>query len=945
MLKQHRYRGLQLLGMAAAIGNGAGCLEEDVVCPSRTAVVFEAPTAGATIVQDSALARPGLQTPVIVRSNLLAGESVILTVRGLGDDDAPMRYESLADRDGTAVFTDIDLPYGSVELEAVAVSDQCENGDARIEIVALDGGGSQSCELTLKESAADNAYYDPFAVLARIDDLDQDAAGLQAAFEVRAPAGFAAELSVLDIEAGGETSLGTAIVGADGVAEFLPDLQQGKQSVRAICRSNDGAIVADSASLLLFIDTEAPTCNLINPAEGVVFTDVMDADGDLNNGFQVDLAGVAVGGGASGDPSDLDPASAAISIDGNIVEGGSVTDDGRFTVRASLDPGIYDIAFSSSDYAGNQCTVKRSHTYVSGEGLTLAVRNRYTVEALWKAPDVASYIVKVASEELGPDNFADAGQVVATPLAGGVDVIEKVTISPLSPGESYYVAVAGVPPNDDGGDVDGDPGTPFVFATAGPITPDFDSTGGIGAIAPEDGENSLGYRVARGDFNADGVGDLAVSAPFKSVEDELGVGTVYIYLGNAEGGAGGIDGSAGPDVTIAGAAPGAQFGNGLAVLDWNGDNTDDLIVGAPLGLDFSGQVFVFLGGANLSSDMSPADADVTISAGNGWFQTSGLGFALSAAHFDGDGRDDLIMSAPAGGNGNGGIVVLYGGTLQTDIVLSDLDESGSGDARVWVLEDPDSGSINDGAAFFGHYLHNLGPTEGSLDANDDIGVAYTENNAAVVFRGRNPPADPGVTVVALDPARDLHVVRESPDTTTRFGSAMAAIDDIDGDGSRDIVIGTWREGANVGFVAIVDGDAVGTAQLNDITLTTILAAADTLGVGSAIANNIEADGAADVDGDGREDLLITAGIDGEVTLLVWYGGEIPMGVTDTDSAHYRVKAPAAFRASARGDSDGTPIAALWAGDVNGDGVEDICLADYSVDDRDGMFTVLYDDGI
>ena len=46
-------------------------------------------------------------------------------------------------------------------------------------------------------------------------------------------------------------------------------------------------------------------------------------------------------------------------------------------------------------------------------------------------------------------------------------------------------------------------------------------------------------------------------------------------------------------------------------------------------------------------------------------------------------------------------------------------------------------------------------------------------------------------------------------------------------------------------------------------------------------------------------------------------------------------------------SGGTPINLIWAGDVNGDGLEDICLADHrasELGDRDGLASVLWDDG-
>jgi hypothetical protein len=79
---------------------------------------------------------------------------------------------------------------------------------------------------------------------------------------------------------------------------------------------------------------------------------------------------------------------------------------------------------------------------------------------------------------------------------------------------------------------------------------------------------------------------------------------------------------------------------------------------------------------------------------------------------------------------------------------------------------------------------------------------------------------------------------------------------------------------------------------------------------------------------------------------VWFGNQIP-AIADivVGSANHVVTAPDVFQAAAIGDSDGSPITATWVGDVNGDGLEDMCWADWSANGRDGAFVVLYDDGL
>jgi hypothetical protein len=216
-------------------------------------------------------------------------------------------------------------------------------------------------------------------------------------------------------------------------------------------------------------------------------------------------------------------------------------------------------------------------------------------------------------------------------------------IEGLAPGASYYAAVVGVAPIDAG---------QFVGA-AGPVLLDFDFTD-VDPVAPEDGDNGLGYQVAAGDFNDDGFSDVAVSAPFKSVGGQLGAGAVYVYFGGPDG----VRET--PDVTIEGNAANDQLGNGLTAIRWDDDDVDDLAVGMPGANGFGGRVLVFLGGSSFG-DGGLADADVTIDAGpaaGNWLATSLLGFALTRARFDDDARDDLVITAPGGGGGNGGVVVL-----------------------------------------------------------------------------------------------------------------------------------------------------------------------------------------------------------------------------------------------------------------------------------------------
>jgi len=107
--------------------------------------------------------------------------------------------------------------------------------------------------------------------------------------------------------------------------------------------------------------------------------------------------------------------------------------------------------------------------------------------------------------------------------------------------------------------------------------------------------DAFGYALASGDFNGDGLTDLAVGAPGKGNN----AGAVFIYRGQSNS----FDLSSRPQIILQSDLgltneSGDRFGSTLAARDINGDRRLDLIIGAPGEDNGQGEAYVLLGSNN-----------------------------------------------------------------------------------------------------------------------------------------------------------------------------------------------------------------------------------------------------------------------------------------------------------------------------------------------------------
>lgn len=338
------------------------------------------------------------------------------------------------------------------------------------------------------------------------------------------------------------------------------------------------------------------------------------------------------------------------------------------------------------------------------------------------------------------------------------------------------------------------------------------------------------HGIARGDFNGDGIADLAVGAPGTDVTTIFprtfadAAGAVHIIYGTATDGlvasARGVPtnqliteprGTILPTSSLV-AAANDEFGSALAAGDFNHDGFSDLAVGIPgraaNGTTAHGAVEVFLGSPNgLATGPS-------VFFGPAVFQpipdptssnpTSEHGAAsLTWADFNGDGFGDLAVASSFETQGQAGtivtgvVTVLFGSSaglttagsrqFQTDPTSSSNVPSATGPVLPLILT---AGDFNDDGF-------------SDLVAGSPFRGTFLQGGVHVLPGGPNGPDDTqgqlfveGVTNTA-----------GSIGTAQGFGAAVA-VGDFNGDGVDDLAVGAPSNRVDSGTTSQNDAGAV-----------------------------------------------------------------------------------------------------------------------------------------
>ncbi len=460
------------------------------------------------------------------------------------------------------------------------------------------------------------------------------------------------------------------------------------------------------------------------------------------------------------------------------------------------------------------------------------------------------------------------------------------------------------------------------------------------------GHTGTGRSVACGDWDGDGVDDLAIGVPSASTLGRDRNGAVYVFLGRGQS----------PqtlnlqqaDYVVHGADESGESselyrrpetGSALGFADFNGDGNLDLMVGAP------GESVTGLNGAPdvgsihiLYGPPTTYDHDLNVVSGlrvevRGAHSLGYFGSDFDAGYINDDQYADVIGTVPGAlhEDGYGFAFLVYGSAAPTN----PMTPFANADMSPFFLDEVDPGGIsttvgdydNDGLDDFVFGL----PRTSTLHANQ--GHVYVVHGEPFKF---------GPAILNVPAMGSTYTVSEVVGTVlgSGFGTACAT-GDVDGDGIDDLVVSEPHLGAEHSGVHIVFGGnlngAVASAVEPEYVAASIYSWLEDVSLGERI-NMIRV---GDVDSDGHDDLLIGS----PSTYLAG---------SSTGSAHVAYGQNRQYYASKdavdinrqgasilESDGVGSVGRSVAIGDFNGDGIGDVFVSDPSADLGEGRVYVRF----
>ena len=477
-----------------------------------------------------------------------------------------------------------------------------------------------------------------------------------------------------------------------------------------------------------------------------------------------------------------------------------------------------------------------------------------------------------------------------------------------------------------------------------------------------------------GDFNKDGFGDIIVGA---SVATSASSAAAYVVFGKSSGSVLDINFA----TMVAGPTTGFRI-NGLngacrvsGAGDINGDGAGDVVVGVAS----MNKAFVVFGVDKAITGYTVSDITATSMSSTVGFAIQGSSdyagtSASRAGDVNGDGIDDLLVGAHYGdppsiggvSRENAGIVyVLFGRNVPggaspfSDFWLPGMNGNTNKGFRIFgaVANDllgASATSVSRAGDVNGDGIGDivLGANSAAVEGKTGAGMAY------VVFGRSVTLGAPSYTDIDLyynisqSGTKGFKIYGATNYANTGF--AVSAAGDVNGDGMDDVIVGAYGgsptpilNSAGIAYIIYGRNTSAGAPAFNDIMLSSIstspavgfriLGAANSDSMGRAVS------GAGDVNGDGVADLIVGAYLADPTTLTggsnagiayVIFGRNVAAGAQafyELQLASIKTGSTNGYRILGTALNDNLGYAVGRAGDVNGDGIDDVVVGAYVAD--------------